>query len=83
MVVAWRVRLGRELPAARSSQTSNSGCWRSSPRRKDAPKNLGEAVSLVAALGGHTQTGSARFAWLGYAQLAAMAFFRELEDEYQ
>ena len=61
------------------SQTSNSGCWRSSPRRKDAPKNLGEAVSLVAALGGHTQTGSARFGWLGYAQLAA--FFRELEDE--
>ena len=59
------------------SQTSNSRCWRSSQRRKDAPKNLGEAVSLVAALGGHAQAGSARFGWLGYAQLAA--FFRELE----
>ena len=35
------------------SRTSNSGCWRSSPWRMAPPKSLGDAVFLVARLGGY------------------------------
>ena len=50
MVVARRAASDGTTCRPRScSRMSNSGFWRCSPRRKDAPKNLGEAVFLVAA----------------------------------
>ena len=65
---------------------SNSGCWRSSQNLAAPPKNLGDAVFLVARLGGYFKRKrdppGAEVMWYGYAQLAANAHFRELEDEY-
>ena len=96
MVIAWRIhlmaRLGRELPDLPPEILFADIELRvlalfAKSRRKGTPKNLGEAVSLVAALGGHFKRKrdppGSQLMWFGYAQLAAMAFFRELEDEYQ
>ena len=54
--------------------------------RTAPPRNLGEAAFLVARLGGYFKRKrdplGAEVMWNGYAQLAAKAHFRELEDEY-
>ncbi len=95
MVVAWRIhlmaRLGRELPDLPpeilfSDVELQVLALFAKSRRKDAPKNLGEAVFLVAALGGYIKRKrdppGAEVMWNGYLQLAAMAFHQELRDEY-
>ncbi len=95
MVVAWRIhlmaRLGRELPDLPPEILFSDVELRvlaifAKSRRKHAPKSLGEAVSLVAALGGYFKRKrdppGAEVMWYGYLQLAAMAFHQELQDEY-
>ena len=56
--IAWRARLGRELPDLSPEIPFPDIELRvlavfTKSRRKDAPKNIGEAISLVAALDGH------------------------------
>ena len=82
-------RLGRELPDLPPEILFSDVELRvlaifAKSRRKHAPKSLGEAVSLVAALGGYfkRKPPGAEVMWYGYLQLAAMAFHQELQDEY-
>ena len=95
MVIAWRIhlmaRLGRELPDLPpeilfSDIELQVLALFAKSRRKDAPQSLGEAVFLVAALGGHIKRKrdppGAEVMWFGYLQLVAMAFHQELRDEY-
>ena len=55
-------------------------------RKLAPPTRLGEAVSLVARLGGWLgrtrDPPGAQLMWHGYTQLAAMTFAFELRDEY-
>ncbi len=84
-------RLGRELPDLPPEILFSdvelrvlallAKSWRMAP-----PKSLGDAVFLVARLGGYFKRKrdppGAEVMWNGYAQLAAKAHFRELEDEH-
>ena len=70
-------------PAARDSVLGHSRCRRSSPNLAAVPNDPGDAVFLFARLGGHLKRkrDPPEVMWNGYAQLAAMAHFREIEDE--
>ena len=95
MVIAWRiqlmVRLGREVPELpaevlfsdielRVLATFARSC------NLVPPQHLGEAVQLLARLGGWLGRArdppGAQLLWHGYTQLAAMTFAFELRDEY-
>ena len=95
MVVGWRiqlmVRLGRELPELPSELLFSDGELRvlatfGRSRKLSPPARLGEAVELVARLGGWLgrprEPPGAQLMWHGYTQLAAMTFAFELRDEY-
>ena len=95
IVIAWRIhlmtRLGRELPGLPSEILFSDVELRvltlfAKSCRMAPPKNLGDAVFLVARLGGYFKRKrdppGAEVMWNGYAQLAVGAHFRELEDEY-
>ena len=95
MVVGWRVqlmvRLGRELPELPRELLFSDGELRvlavfARSRKLPPPASLGEAVELVARLGGwlgrRRQPPGAQLMWYGYTQLVAMAFAFELRDEY-
>ena len=95
MVVGWRiqlmVRLGREVPELPSELLFSDGELRvlatfARSRELPAPERLGDAVGLVARLGGWLgrtrDPPGAQLMWHGYTQLVAMAFAFELRDEY-
>ena len=93
MVIAWRIhlmaRLGRELPDLPPEILFSDielQVLALFAKSQDAPQSLGEAVFLVAALGGHIKRKrdppGAEVMWFGYLQLVAMAFHQELRDEY-
>ena len=95
MVVAWRiqlmVRLGRELPDLPGELLFSDAELRvltvfAKSRQRPPPARLGDAVELVARLGGwlgHTRDPpGAQLMWYGYIQLVAMTFAFELRDEY-
>ena len=95
MVIAWRiqlmVRLGREVPELPSELLFSDGELRvlatfARSRELPPPERLGEAVGLVARLGGWLgrtrDPPGAQLMWHGYTQLVAMAFAFELRDEY-
>ena len=95
MVVGWRVqlmvRLGREVPELPRELLFSDGELRvlavfARSRKLPPPASLGEAVELVARLGGwlgrRRQPPGAQLMWYGYTQLVAMAFAFELRDEY-
>ena len=92
MVIAWRIhlmtRLGRKLPDLPPEILFSDVELRvlalfAKSCRMVPPKNLGDAVFLVARLGGYLKRkrDPPEVMWNGYAQLAAMAHFREIEDE--
>ena len=95
MVVGWRiqlmVRLGREVPELPAEVLLSDIELRvlttfARSRNLAPPQHLGEAVELLARLGGwlgHTRDPpGAQLLWHGYTQLAAMTFAFELRDEY-
>ena len=95
MVVGWRiqlmVRLGREVPELPSELLFSDGELRvlatfARSRELPPPERLGDAVGLVARLGGWLgrtrHPPGAQLMWHGYTQLVAMAFAFELRDEY-
>ena len=95
MVVGWRiqlmVRLGREVPELPSELLFSDGELRvlatfARSRKLPHPERLGDAVALVARLGGWLgrtrDPPGAQLMWHGYTQLVAMAFAFELRDEY-
>ena len=95
MVVGWRiqlmVRLGREVPELPSELLFSDGELRvlatfARSRELSSPECLGDAVGLVARLGGWLgrtrDPPGAQLMWHGYTQLVAMAFAFELRDEY-
>ena len=95
MVIAWRiqlmVRLGREVPELPSELLFSDGELRvlatfARSRKLPPPERLGDAVGLVARLGGWLgrtrDPPGAQLMWHGYTQLVAMAFAFELRDEY-
>ena len=95
MVVAWRiqlmVRLGREVPDLPGELLFSDAELRvltvfAKSRQRPPPARLGDAVELVARLGGwlgHTRDPpGAQLMWHGYIQLVAMTFAFELRDEY-
>ena len=91
MVVGWRiqlmVRLGREVPELPSELLFSDGELRvlatfARSRELPHPERLGDAVALVARLGGWLgrtrDPPGAQLMWHGYTQLVAMAFAFEL-----
>ena len=95
MVVGWRiqlmVRLGREVPELPSELLFSDGELRvlatfARSRELPHPERLGDAVGLVARLGGWLgrtrDPPGAQLMWHGYTQLVPMAFAFELRDEY-
>ena len=95
MVVGWRiqlmVRLGRELPDLPAELLFSDAELRvltvfAKSRQRPPPARLGDAVELVARLGGwlgHTRDPpGAQLMWHGYTQLVAMTFAFELRDEH-
>ena len=95
MVIAWRiqlmVRLGREVPELPGELLFSDAELRvlatfARSRKLAPPTRLGEAVSLVARLGGWLgrtrDPPGAQLMWHGYTQLVAMTFAFELRDEY-
>ena len=95
MVVGWRiqlmVRLGREVPELPSELLFSDGELRvlatfARSRELPPPERLGDAVGLVARLGGWLgrtrDPPGAQLMWHGYTQLVPMAFAFELRDEY-
>ena len=95
MVVGWRiqlmVRLGREVPELPAEVLFCDTELRvlatfARSRTLAPPRHLGEAVKLLARLGGWLgrtrDPPGAQLLWHGYTQLAAMTFAFELCDEY-
>ena len=95
MVIAWRiqlmVRLGREVPELPAQVLFCDTELRvlatfARSRNLAPPQHLGEAVQLLARLGGWLGRArdppGAQLLWHGYTQLAAMTFAFELRDEY-
>ena len=95
MAVGWRiqlmVRLGRELPDLPREALFSDTELRvldafARSRRQPSPENLGQAVKLLARLGGwlgrSRDPPGAQLMWLGYAQLSAMSFAFELRDDF-
>ena len=95
MVIAWRiqlmVRLGREVPELPAEVVFSDIELRvlatfARSRNLAPPRHLGEAVELLARLGGWLgrtrDPPGAQLLWHGYTQLAAMTFAFELRDEY-
>ena len=95
MVVGWRiqlmVRLGRELPDLPRELLFSDAELRvlsvfATSRQRPPPARLGDAVELVACLGGWLgrtrDPPGAQLMWHGYTQLVAMAFAFELRDNY-
>ena len=95
MVIAWRiqlmVRLGREVPELPAEVLFSDIELRvlvtfARSRNLAPPQHLGEAVELLARLGGWLgrtrDPPGAQLLWHGYTQLAAMTFAFELRDEY-
>ena len=95
MVIAWRiqllVRLGREVPDLPPELLFTDTELRvlsvfAKSRQRPPPARLGDAVELVAWLGGwlgrSRDPPGAQLMWHGYTQLVAMAFAFELRDEY-
>ena len=95
MVVGWRiqlmVRLGREVPELPGELLFSDTELRvlatfARSRHLSSPARLGEAVELVARLGGWLgrprDPPGAQLLWHGYTQLVAMTFAFELHDEY-
>ena len=95
MVVGWRiqlmVRLGREVPELPAEVLFSDIELRvlatfARSRSLAPPQHLGEAVELLARLGGWLgrtrDPPGAQLLWHGYTQLAAMSFAFELRDEY-
>ena len=95
MVIAWRiqlmVRLGREVPELPAEVLFSDTELRvlatfARSRTFAPPQHLGEAVELLARLGGWLgrtrDPPGAQLLWHGYTQLAAMTFAFELRDEY-
>ena len=95
MVVGWRiqlmVQLGRETPDLPGNLLFSDGELRvlaTFARSRDlpAPTRLGDAVGLVARLGGwlgrKRDPPGAQLLWYGYAKLVAMAFAFELREEF-
>ena len=95
MVVGWRiqlmVRLGREVPELPAEVLFSDIELRvlatfARSRNLAAPRHLGEAVELLARLGGWLgrtrDPPGAQLLWHGYTKLAAMTFAFELRDEY-
>ena len=95
MVVGWRiqlmVQLGREVPDLPGDLLFSDGELRvlatfARSRSLPAPTRLGDAVGLVARLGGwlgrKRDPPGAQLLWHGYTQLVAMAFAFELRDEF-
>ena len=94
MVVGWRiqlmVRLGRDVPELPSELLFSDGELRvlatfARSRELPPPERLGEAVGLVARLGGWLgrtrDPPDAQLMWHGYTQLVPMVFTFELRDE--
>ena len=89
IVIAWYAHLGRELPNLSPGLLfSDVELWVLAffvkSCRMALPKSLGDAVFLVAHLGGYfkrkrNQSGL-KVIWNGYAQLAARTHFQELEN---
>ena len=95
MVIAWRiqlmVRLGRDVPELPAEVLFSDIELRvlatfARSRNLAPPQHLGEAVELLARLGGwlarKRDPPGAQLLWHGYTQLAAMTFAFELRDEY-
>ena len=95
MVVGWRiqlmVRLGREVPELPAELLLSDIELRvlttfARSRSLTPPRHLGEAVELLARLGGWLgrtrDPPGAQLLWHGYTRLAAMTFAFELRDEY-
>ena len=95
MVVGWRiqlmVQLGRETPDLPKDLLFSDSELRvlavfARSRNLPAPPRLGDAVGLVARLGGwlgrKRDPPGAQLLWHGYTQLVAMAFAFELRDEF-
>ncbi len=95
MVVGWRiqlmVQLGRETPDLPPDSLFSDSELRvlavfARSRNLPAPTPLGEAVGLVARLGGwlgrKRDPPGAQLLWHGYTQLVAMTFAFELRDEF-
>ena len=95
MVVGWRIqlmaRLGREVPELPAEVLFSDLELRvlatfARSRNLAVPQPLGEAVELLARLGGwmgrKRDPPGAQLLWHGYTQLAAMTFAFELRDEY-
>ncbi|MDE0031409.1 MAG: IS4 family transposase [Deltaproteobacteria bacterium] len=95
MVVGWRiqlmVQLGREtpdLPGDLLFSDSELRVLATFARSRDlpAPTRLGDAVGLVARLGGwlgrKRAPPGAQLLWYGYTKLVAMSFAFELRDEF-
>ena len=96
MVVGWRiqlmVRLGREVPELPAELLFSDIELRvlstfARSRSLTPPRHLGEAVELLARLGGWLgrtrDPPGAQLMWHGYTRLAAMTFAFELRDEYR
>ena len=95
MVIAWRiqlmVRLGREVPELPAEVLFSDIELRvlttfARSRTLTPPQHLGQAVELLARLGGWLartrDPPGAQLLWHGYTQLVAMTFAFELRDEY-
>ena len=95
MVVGWRIqlmtRLGREVPELPAEVLFSDLELRvlatfARSRNLAVPQHLGQAVELLARLGGwmgrKRDPPGAQLLWHGYTQLAAMTFAFELRDEY-
>ena len=95
MVIGWRiqlmVQLGREVPDLPGDLLFSDAELRvlatfARSRALPPPTRLGDAVGLVARLGGwlgrQRDPPGAQLMWHGYTQLVAMAFAFELRDEY-
>ena len=95
MVIAWRiqlmVRLGREVPKLPAEVLFSDTELRvlatfARSRSLAPPQHLGDAVGLLARLGGWLgrtrDPPGAQLLWHGYTKLAAMTFAFELRDEY-
>ena len=95
MVIGWRiqlmVQLGREVPDLPGDLLFSDGELRvlatfARSRKLPPPARLGDAVGLVARLGGwlgrKRDPPGAQLMWHGYTQLVAMAFAFELRDEF-
>lgn len=99
MVIAWRVMLmtllGREVPELPAELLFSKAELRvlgdfAQTRRRTRPRptQLGEAVTLVAILGGYLNRNNDpppghQLMWHGYTKLAAMAMAYELRDEIE